>query len=158
MNSSFSPSPYRGPPSPEVDEAWESLSRRGLQPMRIPRDDLFRLNKTLDESIILYGEGGNQYADGMLEVFHQLHCLDSIRKTIWGIEHYPEVFASLSARNHVDHCIEILRQYIMCTADVSVVTFKRVLFKSIPEPDFSSTHVCRDFEAIMEFVENRTPA
>ncbi|KAI5865341.1 hypothetical protein GGS23DRAFT_594879 [Durotheca rogersii] len=51
-----------------------------------------------------------------VDVFHQLHCLDLIRKYIFR-NHYPDFMAFQDSEyaifNHVDHCIDIIRQKIM---------------------------------------------
>ncbi|KAE9367279.1 hypothetical protein N431DRAFT_320380, partial [Stipitochalara longipes BDJ] len=70
-----------------------------------------------------------------LEIFHQIHCLVSA---------YPDVM-----RNHLDHCIEIIRQVLMCNADLGLITFHWVKDNPTPYPDFNTWHTCRDPEAIL---------
>lgn len=67
-----------------------------------------------------------------LEVFHNLHCLNDLRKLL-----YPERYHMLEKatlkngtidRNsfgfrHWDHCIDSLRQALMCNADISPTSF-----------------------------------
>lgn len=55
-----------------------------------------------------------------------------------------------------DHCIEALRENLMCQGDVSVFTFKK--FPELEDqgiegnwPDFSINHMCRNFEAIKKW-------
>jgi hypothetical protein len=63
---------YRGDASPEVDEAWHELGIHWNN-MTIPRDK--GLKTTIDPgSVRVQDEYGAGYM-GMLEVFHQLHCL-----------------------------------------------------------------------------------
>jgi hypothetical protein len=58
-----------------------------------------------------------------LYVFHELHCLNMIRKFIrpeqYTENHNPDDFKPM----HTDHCIETFREVLICKADVSVVTF-----------------------------------
>lgn len=52
------------------------------------------------------------------------------------------------------HCLDILRQQLMCTIDVGV--FGQVwLYPDAPEPfvDFNTQHRCRNFEQIREWAE-----
>ncbi|KAH0591997.1 hypothetical protein MHUMG1_10292 [Metarhizium humberi] len=79
----LAPSVWRGPPSPELDEAWNRISIRGTGSLRIAKDDLSRLNKSADAEITAgFGDGTND-VQVLLEVFHQLHCLNEIRKHTW---------------------------------------------------------------------------
>jgi hypothetical protein len=52
----------------------------------------------------------------------------------------------------VDHCIETLRLSLMCQADIGVFTYRRFPEYGLDEgdfwPDFSSMHVCRNFDTI----------
>jgi hypothetical protein len=55
------------------------------------------------------------------------------------------------------HCLDIIRQQLMCTVDVGVlgqVWFQPV---SADEPeayvDFNTEHVCRNFEAVRQWAE-----
>ena len=52
-----------------------------------------------------------------------------------------------------DHCIEMLRQFVMCHADVGIVTSHWVEGRSRPYPDFSTAHRCRNFDVIHEWTE-----
>ncbi|KAK8915378.1 Cyclochlorotine biosynthesis protein O [Metarhizium anisopliae] len=71
----LAPSVWRGPPSPELDEAWNRISIRGTGSLRIAKDDLSRLNKSAYAEITAgFGDGTND-VQVLLEVFHQLHCL-----------------------------------------------------------------------------------
>lgn len=73
---------------------------------------------------------------------------------VWNAAAY--IFFKPSVKTQADHCIEILRQYLMCTADVTPITSKFVPFKSVPDVDFSTMHVCRDFEGILQWVQENT--
>ncbi|KAK1564010.1 uncharacterized protein LY79DRAFT_585368 [Colletotrichum navitas] len=66
-------SPWRGHPSPERDAAWDYLTHDGG--VNVPLENLHALNKSpevdWERSDPAFGGG----AVGLLEVFHQLHCL-----------------------------------------------------------------------------------
>jgi hypothetical protein len=47
----------------------------------------------------------------------------------------------------------MLRQNIMCNADVTPITSNWVPWGPNPYPDFSTLHTCRDFDRIFEYVE-----
>ena len=57
-----------------------------------------------------------------------------------------------------DHCAEILRQKVMCNADVTVVTYNWLKNHKSPHPNFNSQHKCRDFDAALEWaIANQAP-
>lgn len=59
-----------------------------------------------------------------LGVFHALHCLKTIRHFVYK-DHYltNATEAALSQfSEHVDHCIEYIRENLMCHPDISLVT------------------------------------
>ncbi|KAI1201491.1 hypothetical protein F5X97DRAFT_320253 [Nemania serpens] len=63
-----------------------------------------------------------------LEMFHQLHCLKWLRASFWSlndhaVSHKPsEEFPQ--REYHKDHCIDYLRQVIMCHGDMTPITFE----------------------------------
>lgn len=60
---------------------------------------------------------------------------------------------------HVTHCLDILRQQLMCTVDVAV--FGQVWYKadegSTPAAfvDFNTNHKCRNYDAVRKWAEAR---
>ena len=72
-------------------------------------------------------------------------------------EFYPERMATPGRRGHDDHCIDMLREVIMCDSDVTPVTFYDALSnptRKLPMPDFSTLHTCRNFDAVLEWNAN----
>lgn len=61
------PNRYRGPPSPELDEAWHQLME--YSNIRINKETLDLLNR----SSIKLADGSGYF--GALNVHHHLHCL-----------------------------------------------------------------------------------
>ncbi|KAE9370920.1 hypothetical protein N431DRAFT_442697 [Stipitochalara longipes BDJ] len=158
---------YKGTPSPALDEAWNYIMTEGVtlpngNLVSVGADVLERIGKPQDPAKIRPGLGtAASYPPEVgeymviLEVFHQLHCLNLLRR--WNYKEYygddPE--APQNQRLHRDHCIDILRQHIMCNVDVGLVTTGWVK-KPFSEgarlwDDFSTVHVCRNFETIREW-------
>lgn len=95
QNHLMQPSPYRGHPTPAVEDAWIRLWRCMCHPkiqalvllsnfvgccvtvpyVQFPEDKLPLLNKTPAERYAHTEDGGVQ---GFLNIFHQLHCLVSV--------------------------------------------------------------------------------
>lgn len=112
----------------------------------------------------------------MLEVFHLLHCLDSLRKAMnrgyYAAGQSEEGTKadrvhdgkSKSFQKHVriltwniEHCLDILRVHIQCTGDVTPITFYNnvlVPSRTLPMPDFNTLHTCRNFDDILEWNAN----
>ncbi|KAH9834222.1 uncharacterized protein C8Q71DRAFT_166840 [Rhodofomes roseus] len=155
-----SPSEYRGPPSTAIDNAWNRIQLNTstfIHPIRIQESDLAKFGQTKRPSLAYYQEedGGGIYAS--IEVGHQLHCLDMLRQNSY-VDHYgssdenyvkrPEFY-----RIHIDHCIEMIRQVLMCNSDVGLLTFDWVAGFDVPFPNFSTQHKCRDFERVYDWYE-----
>ncbi|KAM3067064.1 hypothetical protein ACMFMG_011737 [Clarireedia jacksonii] len=93
-----------------------------------------------------------------LDVFHQLHCLDALRKFIFARDSQDHS-GYTKGLVHINHCIDQIRQSLMCHADISMVYH-------IPRPEneqtpqlpkwkanFSAPHTCRDFWAIHDWAK-----
>ncbi|KAJ7042689.1 hypothetical protein C8F04DRAFT_1076762 [Mycena alexandri] len=133
---------YDQPPSDEVDKAWESLYEFAYS--KIPRNQAIRLaNKTYP---IL---GDEQEYVLALDVFHELHCLDEIRKAMHP-DYYPHTTEGINT-NHMRHCISSLRQSIMCTADISTIVWQWSERSQAAKERADVLHTCRNFEKIQEW-------
>ena len=98
------------------------------------------------------------------DVLHNLHCLNAVRKHL-DSSYYgrsmelPQEYQ----RMHMDHCLDMLRQSIMCHADLTPVTLKpfwdggeegpkkRVFYLGQTERE----HTCRRWEDVRAWVERR---
>ncbi|KAL0937293.1 uncharacterized protein CTRU02_207024 [Colletotrichum truncatum] len=100
-----------------------------------------------------------------LDVWHELHCLNDLRKLL-----YPEVYGGLlevtlsngtinrdtDAFRHWDHCVDSIRQTLMCHSDVSPIPFHVNVPANIGIfPRLATTHTCRNFTKIQEWAKDR---
>ncbi|KZT69700.1 hypothetical protein DAEQUDRAFT_785292 [Daedalea quercina L-15889] len=154
------PSEYRGPPSEAIDYAWDKISLNNshkIMPLRIQESDLEKMGQSTRPSMARFRhEDGGGILAGM-EIGHQLHCLDLLRRQSY-IEHYGPMDANYMQRPafyrvHLDHCIEMLRQVLMCNADVGLITFDWVAGFEVPFPNFNTLHKCRDVEKVYEWYD-----
>ncbi|KAF7981253.1 hypothetical protein HWV62_34129 [Athelia sp. TMB] len=106
--------------------------------------------------------GDEQHYIVELDVFHQLHCLNLIRKSIWP-EHYPEVqearYTPLEgggAFDHVDHCLNAIRESLTCNADLTPVTWHWNERDQISKFDFDAIHTCVSWEAVHAWTAENT--
>lgn len=107
-----------------------------------------------------------------LDVFHQLHCLNAIRQILYGtnvwynpddrqdqihVGKFPREFPKPSNTNiFSDHCIDYLRQVIMCHSDVTPITHSERPKPYNPvlspwRPNFAVPHTCRNFWKIHDW-------
>ncbi|KAG2365815.1 hypothetical protein BDR07DRAFT_1328799 [Suillus spraguei] len=148
------PSIYRGPPSPEIDAAWNRISRN-VGPTQMTRDELLKANATnLRSKVRLPDKVGGGYM-ASIEISHQMHCMNLLRKATWSEYYEPTDIAFQSTpeilRLHFDHCIDMIRQNIMCRADVTMITWYWVEGHTVPYPNFNTRHRCRNFEKIIDW-------
>jgi len=131
---------YQGA-SKEVDRAWGELYNHTL--LKIPKSEAALLpNKTYP----IKHEPGYYLAG--LDVFHQLHCLNNIRRAL-----HHDYYANDTDldEEHVSHCVDTIRQSLMCSADISVNvwqwsdSYKAVVGYS------TQAHTCRNFDKLRDW-------
>ncbi|OAX84481.1 hypothetical protein ACJ72_01152 [Emergomyces africanus] len=147
---------YRQQAGPLVDEAWLALGTR-YDSIIIPENEAEGYGIQKGQVKRIEEQGGGFFAN--VEVFHHLHCLNLLRQaTYFNFEYYskkgdgPFQNSDDVLKTHIGHCIDILRQQIMCTADVGV--FGQWWVKGVgPFVDFNTVHKCRNFEEIRKWAE-----
>ncbi|KAG1820567.1 uncharacterized protein BJ212DRAFT_1038226 [Suillus subaureus] len=145
---------YRGSPSPDLEAAWDRVTANG-RPMGITLEQLLEIEEEPAPFMARYPEeyGGNYLA--IVEVIHHLHCINIVRRSTWRNHYMAEDPDFIRWRIHPDHCVEILRQAIMCPSDVTMVNYDWVEGLDDPYPNFNIPHQCRDFEKILTWVDDR---
>lgn len=142
-------SPYAGPPSDSVDQAWHNL----LKDMNI-RVTAEELEKSNQKSIAL-PEGGGYMA--WIGAHHQLHCIKMLRRWNYRDRYYPNITGSTIEHwnVHADHCFDVLRSAAICQGDTTLTTFGWEKL-SKPQPHVKATeHWCVDWNALMESLADR---
>lgn len=74
-------------------------------------------------------------------MFHQLHCLASIRVAFFAARKGQPLEEVGTNEEHIKHCIDILRQYVMCYADTTTEGVNRTSGYGVPRE-------CRDWNQI----------
>ena len=156
------PSPFILPAgNPIAEAAWSIGSEKGKQQLAITRDEAVRMGLDPD-TMYRYPAGFGRGLDGQypvrLDIFHQLHCLNMLRKAA-----NPDVFKAhfhsqqvgnrtLSWAEHVQHCQYALFQMLTCQPDWAVLGFFSVEGTDPgPKLDFSVERKCIDWEAFMRW-------
>ncbi|PSS03843.1 hypothetical protein BD289DRAFT_420360 [Coniella lustricola] len=144
---------WNNKPNYEQDVRWlESYNWLA----RIPNKDAEKIpNRTIKIP------GDEEHSVVWLGVFHELHCLNILRKLIW-FEYYS-VMSDLVAgrnnmRNHLVHCVDAIRKASMCHADITPIPLwsEPDFKKGEITPVFKVPHTCRNYDRIKEWaVEHR---
>ncbi|KAF3038997.1 hypothetical protein E8E12_004863 [Didymella heteroderae] len=72
---------YRGLPTPEREDAWFNLTYKHA--VEIPATEIAGLNRSESDNLKHVPEDVGTGYVAILEVFHQLHCLNMIRMFTW---------------------------------------------------------------------------
>ncbi|KAL4868448.1 hypothetical protein BDV12DRAFT_185958 [Aspergillus spectabilis] len=154
---------FRQDAGPKVDAAWESLGAN-YRPIRVPAEEAARSGIANDQVQISEAYGGGYPAN--IEGLHHLHCLNLLRQSLYYNYDYYHAQGTGAFKNddfiirkHVSHCLDIIRQQLMCTTDVGVLG-QVWIHPDDPSPfvDFNTEHRCRNFENIREWAErNQLP-
>ncbi|KAI4215178.1 MAG: hypothetical protein LQ351_002493 [Letrouitia transgressa] len=149
---------FRGPPTPEREDAWYNMTyKHGVE---VPMNQLAGLNRSDADHLKHVPEDVGTGYVGILEVFHQLHCLNMIRMYTWfQVDKYPGIpdgFSQnpLKNRMHVDHCIESLRLSLQCWGDVTPLLIRQG-GPAGGKADFNTHHKCRNFDKIEKWIDNK---
>ncbi|OJJ42268.1 hypothetical protein ASPZODRAFT_137405 [Penicilliopsis zonata CBS 506.65] len=140
---------YAGPPSPEIDDAWNEL-------MLALDLDLSEDEAEGVKEWTMKGEDNAKYRVS-LDMYHSLHCLNAIRKAL-DIDYYePGKKHPYYYRLHIDHCIDYLRQGIQCSADMTPLGYWWNEEYQVPFPYFKEKHTCRNFNKLRDWSMGRIP-
>jgi hypothetical protein len=103
-----------------------------------------------------------------LNVFHELHCLDNIRKAFYyfldpkfNMTHNPyslhhgdiyEAIMDLGGKVkgivHLDHCIDTIRQSMICNADITPNVYQWSEEAGELRARATVVHECKDFDKV----------
>jgi hypothetical protein len=106
-----------------------------------------------------YGGGFPANVEGL----HHLHCLNLLRQSLYyNIDYYRSqgkgAFLNEDhiVRYHVSHCLDIIRQQLMCTPDTGLLG---KVWWDVDHPksfvDFNTEHKCKNFDTIRQWAEER---
>ncbi|KAK3180011.1 hypothetical protein K4F52_008589 [Lecanicillium sp. MT-2017a] len=141
-------------PNPAADAIWEEWELTRVFPLT--RAQIIKMGK--DPSYVaklennIWGLGDDAYA-GTFDIFHQLHCLNSLRQIAYGgYYNRSMVNANLTTPTihevHVNHCVDMLMQALQCSGNVNIMTMDWVDTRKYPYPDMSVNRECINFEKL----------
>ncbi|KAL4959709.1 oxidase ustYa family protein [Aspergillus stella-maris] len=147
----------REEPGPENDASWEQYET--IFTHIVSRKEILKLGKDPDTVARFedeyWGLGDDAYMV-QLDVMHQIHCLNILRKAAFAT--YPGYKPPSDKGSqdptywiHLSHCVDILLQNLQCNANTEVLTLSWVEDRAAPWPDFSVNRQCRDFSIIVDW-------
>ncbi|KAF1968281.1 hypothetical protein BU23DRAFT_480704, partial [Bimuria novae-zelandiae CBS 107.79] len=144
-------------PTEETMAAWNHLTVTPA--LNLTADEISQLGLSTDSVQWPKSPGGVRIISSMgcigyLESAHQLHCLHPTNPLY---THTASKIAEMPAigEAHLEHCVDVIRQRLICTADTSIVTFRWVKGISGAYPNFHTGHVCVDYEGLLGWVGER---
>ncbi|KAF9444800.1 hypothetical protein P691DRAFT_735535 [Macrolepiota fuliginosa MF-IS2] len=132
---------YEQLPSPEVDKAWGELHMWAGS--KVPASIVRKMSNATWSIPELEG-----WFVTSLDVFHQLHCLDTIRQVLHP-DDYPDM--QRLSKVHLRHCIGAIRQSLMCFSDVTPIVWQWNETIGMGDQRDDIVHTCRNFERIQEW-------
>ncbi|KAJ6036381.1 hypothetical protein N7540_000660 [Penicillium herquei] len=142
--------PYAGKPRPELEAAWHDMFRHTN--IRVRKEDLDFYNVTSLPMTSLHGNEG--YYVGQMGLFHELHCLKRIRHYIYR-SHYLTNYTDdqlIEEEAHIDHCVELMRETILCRGDPTLSAFRWINPSHEEDPsltvDAPGYHTCINWEKL----------
>ncbi|KAJ0124502.1 hypothetical protein J7T55_005840 [Diaporthe amygdali] len=142
-------SPYTSLDPTIADAAWEKIvigTEQGW--VNISQE---KVNDMGQDSIQF--DDGSGYFFG-LDVFHQLHCLNYIRKKTLL---YAPVYQNqpgeedIPMKYHIPHCLDSIRLSLQCHADMSVIPQRWAPGWIEPWAIWTNHHQCRNFEHVRDW-------
>ncbi|KAK4498836.1 hypothetical protein PRZ48_009346 [Zasmidium cellare] len=144
----------------DVDAEWDALgANRYEDAFDLRPEHVLFTPETVSQPPNVVSEPGYP---ATIQAIHQLHCLNLLRKSLWfNVDYYREEAKGSWGHNqtdadvqvHVGHCLDAMRQVVMCNADTDVVPLLWFTRKGRTISDFARPKQCRNFESVREWSE-----
>lgn len=151
----YPPIIYRQEPSIEIDRPWPALY--DTRPIGLTCEQALAIGKDPAEAVQIppsWGLGNDSYF-GRVDAFHQMHCLDALRRETH-FDHYYGVkypgglnITTQMHRLHLSHCLWLLAQSIMCSANTDMYTHLWTDTMDHAFPDFNIEHKCKNYDDLL---------
>ncbi|KAF7197985.1 Oxidase ustYa [Pseudocercospora fuligena] len=146
-----------------LEDAWIELGAYTLQ-MLIPPEYATDFGIDPDKHVLYTPETQeNAPYTGYLatpDALHNLHCLNVVREALYYNYDYYRMVHLLAlvqhpddVQTHIGHCVDHLRQALMCYADTNVMPYKWSDEGTLL-PVFGIQRQCRNFEAVKQWVKD----
>ncbi|CRG87888.1 hypothetical protein PISL3812_04909 [Talaromyces islandicus] len=150
------PSIFQQYPSPEVDDAWDRISRQDS--ISLTADEIRRIGH---DPATVWPAPKNEFGEdvyfGVIDVFHQIHCLNALRQTA-----FPKYYGDIREKrkhnplkwdDHLLHCTYTVLRSLMCHADLEIQVGQKFTGWPGLSMNFASNKQCRNYEEILNWKE-----
>lgn len=162
---------YFGTPSPAVDAAWADLLQYEY-PVITRKEIALNPSLSYDTHKDKHPVTGKYHF--ALDVFHNLHCLNAVRmeldKDYYGAPHdhshigrraehesHAQSTWAAAQRDHIDHCLNHIRQSLQCRPDLSPAAMH--VFDDVDGSKYflgnAERHSCYDWESLVRWAAAR---
>ncbi|KXS96994.1 hypothetical protein AC578_1889 [Pseudocercospora eumusae] len=156
-------SQWTAPAGREVDRAWKELgiNDQGFILSEIIGHEVFDLDRR-QHLYLPKGYFVDKEQEGfpvLVQATHDLHCLNELRKALYFNYDYYRQFhndtlVSPSFRvDHVNHCLDNLRERLMCTADIGVIPSIWIR-QDDNTIQFGREHKCHNYESVLQWLDS----
>ncbi|KAK1846647.1 hypothetical protein CCHR01_10747 [Colletotrichum chrysophilum] len=147
---------WRQPPSEEVDKAWDDMTR--IEYFGVSGDALRKMGKDPKISVSIpedWGVGPDKYLVE-IDMQHQLHCLNAIRKYAYWDYYYSNSYKNISMapkrhQAHLAHCVDIILQALTCNPSLDLISHNWMKTQENPYPDFNIKRQCVAHDPILKW-------
>ncbi|OKL63118.1 hypothetical protein UA08_01256 [Talaromyces atroroseus] len=122
------------------DNLWKSLFPSGNGVISLNKSEA-KANGLHDTAVDPVNKENGLY---IVAGFHTMHCVTVIRTALW---HYHEGEEQSAPWSHLVHCLDMIRQTLMCNLDTTVMW--------LWDPDTfadGQLHVCKDFWGLHQWM------
>ena len=134
--------------TPDANAYWSSITK-GANNGLVSLPSAYAGSHGLEFSGVNTSAGESVF---QVDAFHQLHCVARIREMIISYPSLLRLNPNLGEQDryyrHTLHCVDYLRQSVMCNADLTLVSTGQDL-----EFDNSPPRQCRDWDAVVNWVD-----
>ncbi|KAJ7199955.1 hypothetical protein GGX14DRAFT_572390 [Mycena pura] len=149
-STAYSKTEYFGT-GPDVDAAWHALYSSAISSV-----DATEASMLVDWTQPISVDGQDEYAIE-LNVFHDLHCLNLLRMSLYPEHYNVSELGEIMSPVHLAHCVDGLRQSTQCHADITPLSARLAPTPQDTPLNFrlDATHMCRDFKRVKEWADAR---
>ncbi|KAI0396113.1 hypothetical protein F5Y17DRAFT_456243 [Xylariaceae sp. FL0594] len=149
--------PWTGPPTEEVERAWYEIVQYGM--IGVSEEDISKIQHSSTSARFPDSSGGGYIAATIGT--HHLHCLHYI----WQDHYMSQLLPAARAEKeripkylyelHYEHCVDYIRQGLMCQFDTGIIPYSWVRDHPNPTPNANTHHKCVDWAALQDWLRDR---
>ncbi|SMQ47666.1 unnamed protein product [Zymoseptoria tritici ST99CH_3D1] len=142
---------FRQDPSPETDAAWDDLLGGHANRIFVSKEDWIKSGLDPETGAQWLGDPTGETYMAEINAFHLVHCLNYLRKAAF-LDYYEFMrpFNPLYW-SHFYHCLDMIRQELMCTASLDLSPLVWSQHQKMPYPYFTIDRQCRRWDDIIRY-------